>query len=78
MNKLHRVVLGGGDMLQRSRVDYRINAFEGSFQAGSVADIPNEITQCWILLIAKFLSHFVLLELISAKNDEPVNFWKSM
>jgi hypothetical protein len=77
MNKFHRVVFGGGDMFQGGGVNYRINAFEGSFEAGSVADIAYEVAQGWILLIVEFLSHFVLFELVSAKNDKPLNFRKT-
>jgi hypothetical protein len=74
MNKFHRVVFGGGDMFQSGGVDYRINALKGSFEAGTVTNIANKITQCWILLITEFLGHFVLFELVSAKNDKPLNF----
>jgi hypothetical protein len=65
-------------MFQGGGVDYCINAFKGSFEAGTVTDIADEIAQCWRLLIAEFLSHFVLFELVAAKNDKPLNFWEPL
>jgi hypothetical protein len=77
MNKLHRVIFGGGDMFQGGGVNYRINTLKGSFEAGTVTDIADEVAQGWKLLIAEFLSHFVLFKLISAKNDKPLHIWES-
>jgi hypothetical protein len=78
MNKFHRVVFGGGDMFQGGGVNYRINTLKGSFEAGTVTDIADEVAQGWILLIAEFLSHFVLFELVPAKNNKPLNFWEPL
>lgn len=78
MNEFHRIVFGGGDMFQGGGVNYRINTLKGSFEAGTVTDIADEVAQGWILLITEFLSHFVLFELVSAKNDEPVNFGETL
>ena len=77
MDKFHRIVFGGGDLFQGGSVDYRINALKGSFETGSIADVADEVAQGWILLIAEFLSHFVLLDFVSAKNDKPLNIWES-
>ena len=76
MNEFHRIVFGGGDMFQRGGVNNRINTLKGSFEAGTVTDIADEVAQGWILLITEFLSHFVLFKLVSAKNDKPLNLWE--
>jgi hypothetical protein len=77
MNEFHRIVFGGGDMFKGGGVNYRINTRKGSFEAGTVTDIADKIAQSWVLLIAEFLSHFVLFKLISAKNDKPLDIWES-
>jgi hypothetical protein len=70
---LKRVVFAGGHLFQSGGMHNQINLIERSVKALLVSDVTNEISHhVCILPVGEHLLHFVLLQFISAEDNQLV------
>ena len=74
---LHRVVFGGGHLLEGGGVNHNVDALAGAVQALAVAHIADEIADGRVLAGLKLLAHLVLLQLIAREHHQPLYLRKS-
>ncbi len=63
----HGVILTGWHLFERRRVDDHIHPFKSAAAALQVANIADEVTQCWMVETGDL--HLMLFQFISAEDN---------
>ena len=70
LDAFERVIFGGWHLFQSGSVDDYVDPFEGTTQAGLVANVTDKVAQGRVLIRRKLLAHFVLFQLVAGVDHD--------
>ena len=71
LDKLHRIVFCGRNLLEGCGVNYDVDVLEGASKTVTVPNIAKKVAKAGEVTRRKFLSHLELLEFVPGKDDKP-------